>query len=253
MKRLNADDSCCIVVLLGLTVLVGLDPAADAFFYATSAGTALMVIAALCRREMRKQFFLLGFLLPLSLIGTTAANHLVVQLTPHTIDGALGRLDGGWSVRFYHGVLPHRHLREVLEAVYYGLPLYSALILFLSGRRFEYARAWIVAAIPAPLFFVAFPATGPAHVTDPVALRNCIPSLHMTWALLAVVYTSPRWRAIAVIFAALTAAATIGIGEHYVIDLVVAVPYTWATCRVVSRTRQLWPNLLSQPASAHSA
>src|SRR5208337_5691574 len=59
--------------------------------------------------------------------------------------------------------------------------------------------------------------------------RNAIPSLHMTWVLL-VWWNSrglARWvRAIALVFVVLTAMATLGTGEHYFIDLVVAFPFS---------------------------
>ena len=103
MKRpLSLDDWLCLGILLGLTVLVGLDRAADSFFYATSAATAVMAFAAVQRPELRREFFLLGFLLPISLIATTAANHVVVHLSRHTLDAQMLKLDGGFSAAIYH-------------------------------------------------------------------------------------------------------------------------------------------------------
>lgn len=59
--------------------------------------------------------------------------------------------------------------------------------------------------------------------------RNAIPSLHMTWVLL-VWWNSkglPAWvRAIALSFVWFTVLATLGTGEHYLIDLVVAFPFS---------------------------
>jgi hypothetical protein len=59
--------------------------------------------------------------------------------------------------------------------------------------------------------------------------RNAIPSLHMAWVLL-VWWNSrglARWiRAIALVFVVLTVMATLGTGEHYFIDLVVAFPFS---------------------------
>jgi hypothetical protein len=59
--------------------------------------------------------------------------------------------------------------------------------------------------------------------------RNAIPSLHMAWVLL-VWWNSrglARWiRAIALLFVVLTVMATLGTGEHYFIDLVVAFPFS---------------------------
>ena len=58
--------------------------------------------------------------------------------------------------------------------------------------------------------------------------RNAIPSLHSAWALLLFwsVRHCRQWiRHAAAVFLALTLLATLGLGEHYVIDLVVAVPF----------------------------
>jgi hypothetical protein len=59
--------------------------------------------------------------------------------------------------------------------------------------------------------------------------RNAIPSLHMTWVLL-IWWNSrglPRWvRAIALAFVWFTVLATLGTGEHYFVDLVVAFPFS---------------------------
>jgi hypothetical protein len=58
--------------------------------------------------------------------------------------------------------------------------------------------------------------------------RNAIPSLHMAWVLL--VWWNSKglslWiRAIALAFVVFTILATMGIGEHYFVDLVVAFPF----------------------------
>lgn len=105
------------------------------------------------------------------------------------------------------------------------------------------------AAGPAYAFGAAFP----ARLPDPSALapvravpavagaaRNCMPSVHFLWALLAVMGACrlrPLWRAGFALFAALTALATIGLGEHYLIDLVVAVPFTVLVLALFNRDR----------------
>ena len=63
------------------------------------------------------------------------------------------------------------------------------------------------------------------------APRNCMPSLHTAWALLIVSNSRPfaSWvRLLAKIFLLLTLLATLGLGEHYLIDLVVAFPFALA-------------------------
>jgi hypothetical protein len=77
-------------------------------------------------------------------------------------------------------------------------------------------------------------ATMHAANTDP---RNAMPSLHMAWTLLLVV-TGWRmgrgWFAIGVLFSALTVFSTLGLAEHYLIDLVASVPLTLAVNAVPS-------------------
>jgi hypothetical protein len=67
------------------------------------------------------------------------------------------------------------------------------------------------------------------HVMYLMAPPNCMPSNHMAMALL-VAMAMWRWKAgkiIGSIHVVLTALATLGLGEHYFIDLIAAVPYAW--------------------------
>jgi hypothetical protein len=66
---------------------------------------------------------------------------------------------------------------------------------------------------------------------EPVAIsgpRNAIPSLHMGWVLLTWWYSkglSVVERSITMLFVVFTVCATMGTGEHYLIDLVLAYPF----------------------------
>ncbi len=105
------------------------------------------------------------------------------------------------------------------------------------------AVGWVLylvypAAGPIYAFGDLFPANPPAtsglHLQSlalPAAARNCMPSLHMAWALLILWNSRAYGRPIRVLAAALlvlTILATLGLGEHYAIDLVVAVPFAMA-------------------------
>lgn len=91
---------------------------------------------------------------------------------------------------------------------------------------------------PRYLFGVLFPFSpvsyaALAHVImEPVQIagaRNGVPSLHLAWTLLAWWYSrglSRTERGIAFLFLSLTAFATLGTGEHWLGDLVVAFPFT---------------------------
>jgi hypothetical protein len=99
------------------------------------------------------------------------------------------------------------------------------------------------------VLYVIYPAVGPKHAfgelypqnpprvaqiaLQPVAVpdvpRNCMPSLHLagTLAIFWNAYLWPRWgRLLAGVFLWATAFATLALGEHYLVDLVVAVPFT---------------------------
>ncbi len=91
---------------------------------------------------------------------------------------------------------------------------------------------------PSYQFGTAFPASAPEPallsgaplpLSVPAAPRNCLPSLHLSWALMVLLNTRGLpavIRGAAAAFFALTALATLGLGEHYLVDLVVAVPFT---------------------------
>lgn len=109
---------------------------------------------------------------------------------------------------------------------------------------------WSVSALCAYVAYQFFPVAGPVYaftshffplnmppadfipltptMVTPVA-RNGAPSMHLGWAmilwLLAHLAEAPRWRAFFAIVVGLTVIATLGKGEHYAIDLVVAVPF----------------------------
>jgi hypothetical protein len=118
------------------------------------------------------------------------------------------------------------------------------------------------------LFFNLFPARGPFYLFQadfprrPLPLdlvrhlhleplnvpgyANAMPSLHMTWALLGFWYSrnGPLWvRLVASAFLAFTIFSTLGTGEHYLADLVVALPFAlmmYALCASSAGWTSLW-------------
>ena len=152
---------------------------------------------------------------------------------------------------FFH--YPWLRLAAVL--FYLGLPIPIALIY--AGRLLRDSKKAIAAGlaflITGPIgiiFYNLFPALGPVHlflkgfplhpfpmdqaaklVPGPIPLSgppNAIPSLHMAWVLLAWWYSRGlSWweRSIALLFMFFTVLATLGTGEHYFIDLIVAFPF----------------------------
>ena len=180
----------------------------------------------------------------------------MIPFLPHLYDNALLRLDATLGVQ--PAALVGALLREVPPLfalhlfVYVQLPLALCIVAALeakSGRRLGLGLlpASLAAAAIGYLLYIAMPAVGPrpyfgddfaavmqqldvlpsgpvANTTHP---RNVMPSLHITWALLIYLTARQQGRRVeiaAIVFAITTALATLGLGEHYLIDLVVAVP-----------------------------
>ncbi len=182
------------------------------------------------------------------------------SLHPKTFDVFLYSFDSSLRVQisFLVGqfLLKNLWLRTASLAIYIALPLPLALVYASQLRKHKQKALAVMIAFLATgpigvLCYNMLPACGPVHLfgaafpwnplstadamrlnVAPVLLkgaRNAIPSLHMTWVLL-VWWNSrglARWvSAIAAVFVALTVLATLGTGEHYFIDLVVAFPFS---------------------------
>jgi hypothetical protein len=145
--------------------------------------------------------------------------------------------------------------RAISMVFYVGLPFtvalaYAGQAVRLRNKAIPIVVAFLITGPLGGIFYNIFPALGPIHLfgkgfpwsplpaesarrlfLEPVpieGLRNAIPSLHMAWTLLAWWYSrglSVWERALALSFVVFTIFATMGTGEHYFIDLVVAVPF----------------------------
>jgi hypothetical protein len=182
------------------------------------------------------------------------------KLHPKTFDLFLVSFDSSLRVQFSflmgQAFWTWPWLRFFCLVIYIALPLPLALVYaaHLRGKKenaFAVMLAFLVTGPFGILCYNMVPAIGPAHLfgaafpfhplsaaeamrlnvvpiltTGP---RNAMPSLHLAWVLL-VWWNSrglSRWiRAIAITFVILTAMATIGTGEHYFVDLVVAFPFS---------------------------
>lgn len=139
-------------------------------------------------------------------------------------------------------------------AFYIGLPavisfVYAEQLVRRREKALPVALAFLLTGPLGILFYNLYPAVGPIHTfrawpTPPFSLeqvrrllleplplpgpRNAMPSLHMAWVLLAWWYTrkTSLWaRSVAMAFVVFTVLATMGTGEHYFADLIVAFPF----------------------------
>ena len=203
------------------------------FFHAAIVGAALLGIRAHLTGK-RELYVIAAFLLPLTIV-VDIGNGMVVKLTPHTIDAFLLASDFGISHAVYLWFSGHPLAFAVIYAVYFWLPVWAAIVLCFTADAKRAAITMAIAPFTALPFFLAFPAVGPVRIHTATAPRNCVPSMHMVWVLL-LWYYSPKWlRPIALTVVAITALATLGLGEHYVIDLAVAAPFALGVHSLVAR------------------
>jgi PAP2 superfamily len=183
---------------------------------------------------------------------TEKANPQVLDLYLFSFDSSL-RVQIAFLMGQAYALWPW--FRSAGMVFYIGLPMVIGLVYAgqLLRDRTRAVSAMIAFLITGPvgvIFYNLFPAVGPIHIflsqfpwkpipteqvthllVEPIAvagLRNCMPSLHMGWVLLAWWYSrglSVWERGIAMAFVLFTVIATMGIGEHYSIDLVVAFPF----------------------------
>lgn len=204
--------------------------------------------------------FVLASLLALNL--TVWASLPVLDTYVYIFDGSLG-----FQPSFLLGrIFAHYKLVADFERqVYCSLPIPVALVCVGYLKSKSPWRPLMIlgtAGVLAYALYFLFPATGPLYVAGPTfpnfphpfatlaqmrphpihlivpAPRNAMPSLHVAWVTLLWFNSQPfskLSRRLLLLYIFLTAVATLGTGEHYLADLVVAVPFSVAVQAIWSR------------------
>lgn len=233
------------------------------FSFAGLSSLLLLVLRAVWSAGDRRKLFLFAFLPSLLFVTSEwfASNMLdfTESLHPRTLDLFLYSFDGSLRVQLSfllgqaYALWPWFKIAG--ELFYVGLPIpiavvYSGQLLRVRQRAIPAMAAFLLTGPVGILFYNIFPAMGPIHLVrtsfpwhpfdadmfrrvllEPVQIRgprNAIPSLHMGWVLLTWWYSrglSIFERTITMLFVVFTIFATMGTGEHYFIDLVVAYPF----------------------------
>jgi hypothetical protein len=234
----------------------------------------LLALRAVWSQGEQRKLFLYGFVPSLLFVTSEwfASNmlDLTETLHPRTLDLYLYFFDGSLGVQpsFLMGqafaLWPT--FKIVGELFYVGLPIpialvYSGQLLRIREKALPVMAAFLLTGPIGIIFYNIFPALGPIHLVhnsfpwnplpsgmlrklflESVPLhgpRNAIPSLHMGWVLLCWWYSRGlSWweRSITMLFVLFTFCATMGTGEHYFIDLVVAFPFA-----LFMQTLCAWP------------
>jgi hypothetical protein len=234
------------------------------FSFAGLAAFAALGTYAIWAEGEERKLLLYGFVPIVLFVGSEWMASTLLDITealhPKTFDLFLYSFDSSLRVpiSFLVGQTLSRWpwLWRVSLIFYIALPLPLALVYaaHLRNTKRNALAVMIAFLVTGPLgvmFYNMLPACGPGHLfggafpwhplvaADAMRLRvvpvlmkgarNAIPSLHMTWVLL-IWWNSrglPRWvRGIALAFVWFTVLATLGTGEHYFVDLVVAFPFS---------------------------
>jgi hypothetical protein len=180
----------------------------------------------------------------------------------YAFDGTLSRIAPGQTVASLFRSVPW--IAGAASAAYQGLlifpPLYRGWVLHRGLRSgVNVMHAFVAAGVAGFILYQVCPAEGPLysfatqfpdHLPDwrdvslapylSAGVHNAIPSMHMAWALLVLwsaMELGPLALAIAASLVGLTALATLGSGEHYMVDLVVSVPLAFAVWNAFRRDK----------------
>lgn len=243
---------------VGVAILVAVIFArkGDAFDEYAAGGYFLILtdsfILRVKQNERIENFRVASVLVLFTLLALPLANGFEGNVCPLTLDQTFRhldlslRLDGFALSRL---CLAHPWTVTAIRIAYSGLPLAIALA-WIASRSHEMLRAAVAGAILAVPCYLLAPACGPQYawegwpqknavllLTHAASLpRNCMPSLHFTWAALLAINARGRiWRTVFWVYAGLMTLSTVAGGEHYVVDVIAAVPFTIAVQAIATR------------------
>lgn len=207
----------------------------------------------------RREYMQLGTLLAALSVGTHASLSITRVIYPATWDYYAYRIDGAYAGIATTFALINAKGEPLLQAFsnlsYASLiiALYAIVGLAIRNNAVKRLHIWRTLALPFALAFLLYswlPITGPIYaffdghfpaamphftsvvssqVIVPPASRNGMPSMHLTGALIVWMLAIGLRNRIGIGFSTLLVAVTIwstlALGEHYLIDLIVALPY----------------------------
>jgi hypothetical protein len=224
-------------------------------------------------RENALALLLPALILVLFISTTAQVLRFSGALNPYTDDAWLYAFDGslGFQPSFaVAGIMLHSLLlARSASLTYLSLPFAMAVVCAwqtpISARRISWRMliVLLLAGVAGWLFYNVVPGTGPVYafgqdfplhpipyknlstlalqkMSIPAGIpRNAMPSLHLGWAVLLFWNSKglPRaLRAALLLYLILTVVATLGTGQHYLIDLIVSLPFALAVQAAASHS-----------------
>jgi PAP2 superfamily len=254
--------TCLLVLLRTLTLKVPLNTMSELALLGVGS-LGLLAFRRIWSAGEERRLLHYAFLPPLLFVLLGYASSALLELTdrlhPTTLDLFLYNFDAslGLQPSFAAGqfVLRSPWLTRIALLFYFALPIpvmliyANQLVRWGSGAMAAFLGLFVVGPAGV-IFYNLLPACGPVYLfgskfpfeplssqqvkemlVHPVLIsgvRNAFPSLHVAWALLASWYAEglSNWtKFFVLLFLAGTVFATLGLGEHYFIDLVTALPF----------------------------
>lgn len=224
--------------------------------------------------ELRLRLLSECLLIPGFVVASLSYLDLTSALHPRIYDYALYGVDEGLG--FQPSFVLGRFLKRTpvlmasVEVLYARLPLVVAAVHAFNVSKtksfgIETLESFLLIGVIGFTLYHLFPVVGPIYAfqdaypyspppssrawpafveTEVVVWRNCMPSLHTAWALAVLLRTRGLGllaRLGGLAFLLSTVVATLGLGFHYAIDLVVAVPFAVAVDALPEVLRAGWP------------
>jgi hypothetical protein len=234
-------------------------------YWGIIAAFALAFVLALRPGTIRQWINVLSaaLILPLGNAMLPFAVTQTIWLFPHVYDARIAALDGSFGLQpsfavaemFVHAPALHRLFGAIYATLLFPIALVAAVEALRRQRMgLGTLPTFLVLAAIGYVLYALLPAIGPAaHFGDAFPLphrdlawqpRNAMPSLHTAWVLMAFLATrgmSLPIRLVSAFWLFGTLVATLGLGEHYLADLVVAVPFV-LTVRAICEVNLPWSN-----------
>jgi hypothetical protein len=233
------------------------------------AGLGLVLLAALAlhagrataeARRAAQSALNLALVLPLFVVASGPALELTALLHPATLDAPCLRADALLGQpSFAAGMLFGHHppLGQACAVIYGELPLFCALVIVPSvagdrPRAAEIVTAFVALGVAGYILYHVFPVAGPRYAAPgwpgrvplealaqpPPVPRNCMPSMHTAWVLYCAFQLRRGWRPLGVVWVLGTLLATLGLGLHYAVDLIAALPVAAGVPWLMRRLRR---------------